>query len=444
MTARVILMLLLCSLSAHAGGPMLVSNTGQPFIWDPSAMPIAYRVDGGAMSRTAAGVTVVDNAAGIARVAAVFQYWAAVPTAAVAFNHAGPILPVAGFSDGNVDTAAEFDAVESSCESGAQSPIVFDADGAILNDLGLDPGIIGFSGICALNGIRIAGALILMNGTFQDGVSPYQLTPAQFDEAMAHEMGHFLGLGHAQINLYAYLNNLSGYCSADDLAGLPLMFPVMFCQSRPESGLPPLSADDAAWISQLYPAPAFAGSYGVISGQVFFSDGVTPVQGVNVIARLADDPNTPDDESRRTAVSSVSGYRFTGNPGQSITANYLPCAGPGCPASGFYDDNSGGDPYGSRDLALIGTFDLPLPPGNYRLEVESVYGSFTFESGVGPLLIPTALPGIADIAGPITVAPGQTVNNVNIILKGTPPRFDQFEDPGVELRVPLSRGEALV
>src|SRR5205807_7172501 len=53
--------------------------------------------------------------------------------------------------------------------------------------------------------------------------SPFQAEPAH------HEMGHFSGLDHSQINLDLLQSGLIGNCPIDELAGLPLMFPVEFC-----------------------------------------------------------------------------------------------------------------------------------------------------------------------------------------------------------------------
>ena len=114
-------------------------------------MPIQYRVDGGPMALTPGGHVVITNAAGVSRIQAMFQTWQSVPTAAVSFKNAGPILPVAGFSDGDVSTAAEFNAVFGSCQAGTQSTIIFDANRTILSQLGVDPNVIGFSSQCKLS-----------------------------------------------------------------------------------------------------------------------------------------------------------------------------------------------------------------------------------------------------------------------------------------------------
>lgn len=447
-------------LQLHAGGPLFVGGPsfgvdGQPFTWDPAAMPIQYRVDGGPMASTATGQIVIPNATGISRVQAMFQTWQNVSTASVAFKNAGPILSVSGFSDGDVSTAAEFNAVLGSCQAGTQSPIIFDANRNILSQLGVDPLVIGFSTQCKLNANgHIVSDLVLLNGAFQNGVTSPQLDANQFNEAIIHEMGHLLGLDHSQINLDLLVSALSsgqfGTCDKTELAGLPLMFPISFCQARLDAGLPQLAPDDRAWISKLYPSSTFAANYAIISGTIFFSDGKTPTQGVNVIARQVDNPSTPANESLQNAVSAVSGYRFTGNPGQSITSNYLPCspAGKGgCPSSGFFDDNSGGSQLGSRNGAYAGSYDIPVPAGSsYTVEVESVYSQFTGGSGVGPLDPPVPVPGFLEFwdaqessyddptaKDPIPTTPGQSVTGIDIILNGTNPRFDPYEDGGAEL-----------
>jgi hypothetical protein len=460
-----LILLFICLLglpvALYAGGPLYVGSPtfgvdAQIITWDPAAMPIQYRVDGGPMASTAAGATVISNATGISRVQSMFQTWQSVSTAAVSFHNAGPILATTGFSGGDVDTAAEFNAVFGSCRAGTQSPIVFDANGRLLAQLGIDPLVIGFSSQCKLSSAgHIVSDMVLLNGAFQNGATQPQLDANQFNQAIVHEIGHLLGLDHSQINLVLYLmaanSGQFGNCSADELAGLPLMFPISFCQARLDAGLPQLAPDDLAWISKLYPSSTYASAYATISGTIFFSDGQTPVQGVNVIARQANNPNTAPNESSRIAVSVVSGYRFTADPGQSVTANYLPCTPPGqngCPASGFADRNTGGSQYGSRNAIYYGSYDIPVPAGgSYTIEVESVYQQFTGGSGVGPLRFPIPMPGgILEFwdsqesshddptaSNAIPTSPGQVITDIDIILNGTYPRFDQFEDGGAQL-----------
>lgn len=408
---------------------------GQPFVWVVTT-PVRYTVDTGPLSINPSGQTVVGNSQGLALVQSLFQNWQFVPTTAIQFAYAGAI---SGVSGGDVKTIQDFNAVQGSCNSGTQSPVIFDANGSLIKALGLDPLVIGFTSTCELDPVagHIQSALILLNGEFQDGVSDpstnnYEINADQFNEAITHEMGHFSGLDHSQINVDLYQNGLVNNCPVDELAGLPLMFPVEFCQSRKSAGLPILAPDDMAWISKLYPNNAYSANYGVISGFVFFSDGVTAVQGVNVIARRVDDPTTPENESMRIAFSVVSGFLFTGNPGQSITG-----------------DNTAGSSFGSRNPALIGYYEIPVTPGTYTVQIENIDSSFTGGSSVGPLDPPAVTYGANEYwhqyesafdnpaqKDPITVQAGQKISNIDFIMNQTPPRFDLFEDGETERIVP--------
>jgi hypothetical protein len=448
MRRRLAAIFLSCTLAAgfaNAGGPLRVTGLasptpGQPFVWNTSA-PVRYTVDSGPLSTNPAGQIVISNSQGLARVQRLFQNWQSVPTTSISYSYAGPISAPGLSANGDVKTIQDFNAVQATCNSGAQNPVIFDADGSLLRALGLDPLVIGFSGSCKLDpqAGHILSAFVFLNGQFQDGVtnpslSNYELDPDQFDEAITHEMGHFSGLGHSQINFDLFQGG-PAICNLDELAGLPLMFPISFCQSRKSAGLPILAPDDVAWISKLYPNPSFSSSYGTISGFIFFADGITHLQGLNVIARRVDDPSTPQDESKRIAVSAVSGFEFTGNPGQSITG-----------------DNTGGSSFGSRNPALIGYYEIPVPPGTYTVQTENIGSAFTGGSRVGPLDPPAIVYAANEYwhqyesayddpskKDPLTVSAGQTVSNINFILNQTDPlllRFDPFEDGEVRLKQP--------
>ena len=220
----------------------------------------------------------------------------------------------------------EFSYVVQSCDDGAQNPVVFDASGSLLTQLGLDPFVIGFTSLCALDHVtgHIRSAMVFLNGQFVDGTSDFsnpEIDVDQFEEAAAHEFGHFVGLDHSQINAEV-LNQAPDNCGADLLAGLPLMFPFAQCQARKSASLPVLAPDDMAWISKLYPSGTFVTAPTAQFAELCFSqDGLSQFQGANVVAQRVDDPGTAENESLRIAVSAVSGLYFTGNPGQSITGD---------------------------------------------------------------------------------------------------------------------------
>lgn len=420
---------------ARAGGPLIVGGPGlgvdgQPFVWNVAALPVQYRVDGGPLARKPDGTLVVNNADGLARAQAAFQVWQDVPMASITFANAGAIQNAGDFTDGDVSTVEEFNALEASCYDGTQSPVVFDADGSIFYSLMGDYWAIGFAGPCKLDetGGYILSGLAAFNGRYQDGIDEGyygndEMTTDEFNETFVHEFGHFAGLDHSQLNV-GILDRLTELCNTTELAGLPMMFPFAACQARSAASLPPLAPDDLAWISRLYPetvnAPPtqvpFTTKYGTIRGTILFSDGETPAQGVNVIAR---DTTAP----RAKAVSVASGYLFTGSPGQNVTGT-----------------NDGGSPFGSRQPLLIGTYDIPVPPGSYNVEVESVSEWFVAGSSVGPLNPPVPSPGPHEFwntsesshdsvteKSAVTVSAAGVINEINIILNNTGARFDSFE-----------------
>lgn len=416
---------LLAPAGAFAGGPLVVGGPSfgrdaVPFLWNPAKMPIRYTVDSGPL---ATGTINVDNATGLQRVQGMFNVWSSVPTAAISYSYAGPVLNSSGTSAGDVTTAAQYNDVVGTCKAGTQSPIIFDADGSLMSGLGVDVDVIGFAGPCALNSQTgyIDSAHAVLNGSF---LAKGTLNTGLFNTAITHELGHFSGLGHSQINVNV-LNEQA--CTADETAGIPLMFPILAC-ARPldANNNPILAPDDAAWIAHLYPSATTPNQYGVVSGAVVFDDGVTPAQGVNVILRAVDDPNTAPEESRRVAFSAVSGYLFTGNPGQSVTGN-----------------NNGGFSDGSRTGKWIGYFEIPALPGKYTLEIESVDSAFGGGSSVGSLDPPVPIAQAkfwksngSGVDQPlerdtITLAAGQNLTNIVIIENGSLSTFDYFEDPGL-------------
>jgi hypothetical protein len=87
---------------------------------------------------------------------------------------------------------------------------------------------------------------------------------------------------------------------------------------------------------------------------------------------------------------------------------------------------------GITDAEHLGSYEISVPPGNYTVEVEAIDPGFLEGSGVGPLRVQgqRPLPGTAPApVGPITVTAGQTTAGHDVVLIGTPPRFDQFEGP---------------
>lgn len=391
--AAIAIVAALVAVSAGAGGPLFLDENGDPFLWS-TAQPIAYRTDGGNLSSH------VTGAQAQTRVDGMFDVWQNVASSSITYQRVGPIQAVAGFADGDVSTAAEFNAVDGSCGDGDQSPVIYDVNGSLFEDLGQDSSVIGFAGPCAVNGNGvIVSGIAVMNGIFQDGVDAgenFELNAQEFDAVFIHEFGHFSGLDHSQINVNCFENA----CGSDNLTGLPTMFPFLVSAQQRT-----LSTDDVAWISRLYPQN-FNATHGIISGVVYFTDGESHAQLVNVVARRVD---AGDNEDRQFAASSVSGYRFGFVHGNSIT---------GAQSNGA----------GSSNPAHIGLFEIPVPAGSYTLEVEAIHREFVDGSSVGPGLFNFELPGDPPApSAPIAVSAGELEDGHDVILNDQLPRFDDFE-----------------
>ena len=405
-----------------AGGPLYVTGPGanQPGIaYHWALSPIPYFTDRGGLGNQA-------NSAANALVSEAFQVWQNVGTADIRFENSGQL--------GNDIAAANipvFYHALRNCPDSSQptNSIVYDLDGSIITALGMDNNsTLGFSEtICTDDAAgEFTRGWVVLNGRFIDGqpdsAAHGSVSLNVFKGVFIHELGHLVGLDHSQINLNC-LTEPS--CPAADMAGVPVMFPILL-----DGADATLKTDDIAAISALYPSPNFASSTGRIQGRVFFADGATPAQGYNVIARKEGNPRT-------IAVSSVSGFSFTVGKGNDLVPAEL----------------NETKLLGSRDESLIGYYDIPgLSQGTYTIEVEAINNSgdyaFVDGSGVGPvgnylgfqykmpgncslqyLNFPSSPADSCSAKSTVPVGSGITVNtNTDVILLGTPPRYDAWED----------------
>jgi hypothetical protein len=384
---------LLAPAAVHAGGALIVASPGVPYVWDT---PISYNPDQGPLG-------LMTNADAVAFAAAAFGAWAApaIPTSSLSFVKGGS-LPV------DVDTVAEFNSVAGNCGDGL-NPVIFDASGSLFTALGFSSGVIGFAGpscVTTSAPFRITKGMAALNGKWRDGNQANgELTADEFFGTFVHEFGHFLNLDHSQTNGHFFLGDTNdpGFVTfgAPLIGDVEVMFPFALDGMDPSP-----KKDDAAAISWLYPSGGpggFFASTGTITGRVLLSDGLTALQGADVIARNVDDPFGD-------AVSNVSGARFTSS---------------------------------KADATLKGLYELfGLTPGaSYAVEVVRVNPSFVGGSGVGPLSPPVALPGPEEFyngAGetggdpaddPLTFVPvesvaGVPVTGIDIVMNGPTPVHD--------------------
>jgi hypothetical protein len=366
---------------ALAGGPEYVAgssyfystNMGQPLTWANGQ--VNYYTDQGDLS------PILPNATANTFVAAAFQQWTAVSTAAVTATAAGQLAEDVNGSDIAVNAEGMVTAPPDITSAATQTPvgIVYDYDGSVTDAL-LGTGA-GDPSQCFWNavygevdnfatGANLLHALVVING--QCALQSSQLTDVEY--RLVRVLGSVLGLGWSQLNLNVVTGNPPP--TSDDFAGFPVMhdldpitcIPITICYPNPYQ----LAPDDVAAISRLYPG-ATGPATARIFGSVYFADHTgqygQPMQGVNVFARWID-PATGQ-PSHQYSAASVSGFLFSGNAGNPIT--------------GFYDPL--GNPYsefGSNDPSFEGFFDLGemlIPNGGstaqYQLSVEAINPSWS-------------------------------------------------------------------
>ena len=172
------------------------------------------------------------------------------------------------------------------------SPVIFDNDGSLTNILTGDP--CGFGGFGGLGGSTSDGGLtwtiegfMIFDGAWLGG-SCGSLNATTYGLTFTHESGHFLGLGHSQVNGEYVMNNeaIGSYGVPPCASVEAMMSPAIPGCARPNV----LQKDDIASISQVYPAASFATSTATITGHVYQSDGTTGFNCGNVILRNDADP----------------------------------------------------------------------------------------------------------------------------------------------------------
>lgn len=320
---------------AYAGGYLSVSSGGVARSWSGT---VTLNLDLGSLGTlgNAAADTLSTNAA---------TRWAnsSISTCSLAFA-TGTDLPV------DV-TSSNFNTYLNEGAPDGRTPIVYDVDGTITDAMigaGAGNQVLGFAGPVWLSGNTITEGRAVLNGRFIDGnsTSPNpEVTQAQFEGVIAHELGHMLNLDHSQAN-DAFVN-VDAFHTAD-FVGYPTMYPLV------HDDIADLEIDDQYWISSLYPHSSFTTGRTALTGVVRNAGG-SLINGVNVVARRADDDNA--------VVTCVSGYLD-----------------------------------GTPTISPDGIFRLPgLPAGTaWVLDVEPIQSGFTGGSSVGPIDPPLTMPGPAE------------------------------------------------
>ena len=208
------------------------------------------------------------------------------------------------------------------------NPVVYDSTGEIIDAFfgaGQSDNTIGFAAsIITIGNIYFDEGYAVING------KDLGLSDTTFKLLIAHEIGHFFGLDHTQVNINNQETDSGSpaLCSTKVQSDYPLMYPFV-CRDE-ES----LHQDDISAISTLYPNASTTTDFGTLQGR-FVDTAGNAILGANIWAE-----NTITGE----AISIVSDY---------LTQR-----------TGFYK--------------------LSLPAGNYTLHANSINTLFNGGSGIGP------------------------------------------------------------
>ena len=208
------------------------------------------------------------------------------------------------------------------------NPIVYDNDGEIIDAFfgnGASDHTIGFA------------ASIFTSGTsyFKEGYAvingkDLNLSETTFKLLITHEIGHFFGLDHTQVNIdnRETIFGSPSLCETTSHENYPVMYPFI-CRD-----INSLHSDDISALSSLYPTADINSHFGTLQGR-FVDDIGLPILGANIWAE-----NTTTGET------------------YSVVSDYLR------QSNGFYK--------------------MLLPAGSYTLHANSINPLFNGGSGVGP------------------------------------------------------------
>lgn len=360
-----------CGPLSFAGGPLVIEgpHKNTPVTYQDPA--ITLHIESGDLNATE------TNAEANAILLEALNLWNKVSTATIELN----INTAALASEPDID-ASNFDQYIPNVSktvfnaNDGLNPIVYDSDGAIIDAFfgdGQSDNTIGFAASVFNVGSRyFSEGYAVING------KDLGLSSTEFKLLITHEIGHFFGLDHSQVNI----NNTEDFpgtstlCSSTSLDNYPVMYPFI-CRDT-ES----LHSDDSSALSALYPATNVSSSFGILQGR-FTDESGNAILGANLWAQ-----------------ETGSGATY------SIVSDYLK------QGSGYYK--------------------LLLPAGNYTLHANSINTIFNGGSSIGPYSTDildasfTSPHPIAEVsyqgaaegnAEVITIATGETLN-INFSLAG--------------------------
>jgi len=237
-----------CVNAGYAGGPLsLFSNA--PVVYPNGGTNIVLNYDRGDLGSR-------DNATADALVNQSIALWNSVNTSTLNMTQ-GSDIPVDVIASNYSTYANDF--------SDGINPVIYDDDGSIIDSVlgaGMKNSVLGFAGSAFFTSGPDAGKFAegraVINGFFS-------MSDNTLVVVMAHEMGHFIGMDHSQ------LDNTQGLASSNYV----LMYPQAF------RTLTSLHDDDIQAVTGLYPATNKDTNFGTITGDFQNAD-TSAKLGVNV------------------------------------------------------------------------------------------------------------------------------------------------------------------
>lgn len=283
-----------------AGGPVKTNAVGDPIHWAPDATIVYNPNNEGLKSEGGYGTEASLNL-----VKSAFSAWTSLPGIQLKTSQ-GPFLNGSGavnvenfapiFYGGTKDCYPE---LVGPTENACVSPIIFDPHGEIIESLfgecsqfeilavanvdDMDNGTTDPKRLIARRGRAIlSGACIPPVSTKAGCGTCAPLSEDDIRTMLTHELGHFLGMGHSQVNPKALEACDAGQCDGKYSQAFPSMFPRTVSGSTMYQPHP----DDISFFQSLY-APQVSKGYCAVSGKVSLSDG-TGAPGIEIVARNVD------------------------------------------------------------------------------------------------------------------------------------------------------------
>lgn len=315
-----ILLFMLASSSASiAGGPSVIAGPSGNTAVRYQNPAITVHVENGDLG-------VLSNAAAVTLMQEAFDIWSDVSTATVTLTIDQTLLDFEIDQD-NAETYLPSVDKSDLNEDDNINPIVFDNDGQIIDKYfgaGQSDLIIGFAqSINTTTGIYFIEGFAVVNGK-------NSTTNTAFKLLMAHEIGHFFGLDHTQVDIdnKESFSGAPDFCSSTSRQNYPLMYPIR-CRD-----VVSLHTDDSSAASALYPVTDIDDNFGILQG-VFVDINGKAILGANIWVK-----------------NTITGETY------SIISDYL--------------------------KQTTGYYKLFLPAGNYTLHANSINTEFVDVSNVGP------------------------------------------------------------